>query len=129
MSGKDVEGRIKIALISMGIRPSRKGFGLLAEAIAENTVRGLPMRAIYDKLSKKRHKTAGSIERSMRLCLEDIDEKSFAKQFNDLTGFSVIPASMRFSCNSFIGMMGEIFSIAYRADYNDVFDDVDGIVR
>lgn len=129
MSDKDAEGRIKIVLISMGLRPSRKGFEPLAEAIAENAIKELPMKAIYDKISKKHNKSASSIERSMRLCLEDIDEKSFAKQFNDLTGFNVITDSMRFSCNSFIGMMSEIVSIAFRTDYNDVFEDSDETIR
>lgn len=123
MSEQEAKARIKIVMISMGLRPTRKGFAPLSEAIAESAMKELPMKEIYEKLSKKRNQSKSSLERSMRLCLTDIDGKSFAKGFNELTGFNIVTDSMRFSYNSFVGLMSELVSIAFRSDDNDKFKD------
>ena len=44
----DLTSRIKVMLMAMGMRPLRRGFNPLVEAIAESVMHKATMRAIYN---------------------------------------------------------------------------------
>ncbi len=116
MKEDDLTSRIKVMLMAMGLRPLRRGFNPLVEAIAENTAKEITMKAVYSKLSARLHKSPRSLERSIRLCISDIDGASFAKEFNELTGFNFMSDNVRFSSGSFIGLMSEIVALTCDID-------------
>ena len=116
MSEREVKSRVKLLMISMGLRPDRRGFVLIAEAITIQATKGLSMKSVYERLSKKWNQTRGCLERSMRLCINDLNVQAFAHQMNELTGFRVVTENMKLSCNAFVGMMAEVISIVYGID-------------
>ena len=80
MSEREVKARVKLLMISMGLRPDRRGFVLIAEAITIQATKGLSMKSVYERLSKKWNQTRGCLERSMRLCINDLnvqDERAY----------------------------------------------------
>ena len=103
----DLTSRIKVMLMAMGMRPLRRGFNPLVEAIAESVMHKATMRAIYNKIAVRRNK-------SPRDC--------FAKEFNELTGFIYVGDCMKFSSGSFIGLMSEIVSIAFSVSFDNIPD-------
>ena len=118
----DLTSRIKVMLMAMGMWPLRRGFNPLVEAIAESVMRKATMKAIYNKIAVRRNKSPRSLERSIRLCLRDIDSDCFAKEFNELTGFIYVGDCMKFSSGSFIGLMSEIVSIAFSVSFDNIPD-------
>ena len=125
MSEREVKSRVKLLMISMGLRPDRRGFGLIAEAITIQATKGLSMKSVYERLSKKWNQTRGCLERSMRLCINDLNVQAFAHQMNELTGFRVVTENMKLSCNAFVGMMAEVISIVYGIDDGGICPDDD----
>ena len=123
MSEREVKSRVKLLMISMGLRPDRRGFVLIAEAIT--ATKGLSMKSVYERLSKKWNQTRGCLERSMRLCINDLNVQAFAHQMNELTGFRVVTENMKLSCNAFVGMMAEVISIVYGIDDGGICPDDD----
>lgn len=103
MREREVKARVKLLMISMGLRPDRRGFVLIAEAITEQAVKGLTMKSVYERLGRKLNQTRGCMERSMRLCINDLNMGAFAHQMNELTGFRVVTENMKLSCNAFDG--------------------------
>ncbi len=125
MSEREVKARVKLLMISMGLRPDRRGFVLIAEAITIQATKGLSMKSVYERLSKKWNQTRGCLERSMRLCINDLNVQAFAHQMNELTGFRVVTENMKLSCNAFVGMMAEVISIVYGIDDGGICPDDD----
>ena len=125
MSEREVKSRVKLLMISMGLRPDRRGFVLIAEAITAQATKGLSMKSVYERLSKKWNQTRGCLERSMRLCINDLNVQAFAHQMNELTGFRVVTENMKLSCNAFVGMMAEVISIVYGIDDGGICPDDD----
>ena len=125
MSEREVKARVKLLMISMGPRPDRRGFVLIAEAITIQATKGLSMKSVYERLSKKWNQTRGCLERSMRLCINDLNVQAFAHQMNELTGFRVVTENMKLSCNAFVGMMAEVISIVYGIDDGGICPDDD----
>ena len=125
MSEREVKSRVKLLMISMGLRPDRRGFVLIAEAITIQATKGLSMKSVYERLSKKWNQTRGCLERSMRLCTNDLNVQAFAHQMNELTGFRVVTENMKLSCNAFVGMMAEVISIVYGIDDGGICPDDD----
>ena len=125
MSEREVKSRVKLLMISMGLRPDRRGFVLIAEAITIQATKGLSMKSVYERLSKKWNQTRGCLERSMRLCINDLNVQAFAHQMNELTGFRVVTENMKLSCNAFVGMMAEVISIVYGIDDGGICPDDD----
>ena len=125
MSEREVKSRVKLLMISMGLRPDRRGFVLIAEAITIQATKGLSMKSVYERLSKKWNQTRGCLERSMRLCINDLNVQAFAHQMNELTGFRVVTENMKLSCNAFVGMMAEVISIVYGIDDGGICPDED----
>ena len=125
MSEREVKARVKLLMISMGLRPDRRGFVLIAEAITIQATKGLSMKSEYERLSKKWNQTRGCLERSMRLCINDLNVQAFAHQMNELTGFRVVTENMKLSCNAFVGMMAEVISIVYGIDDGGICPDDD----
>ena len=125
MSAREVKARVKLLMISMGLRPDRRGFVLIAEAITIQATKGLSMKSVYERLSKKWNQTRGCLERSMRLCINDLNVQAFAHQMNELTGFRVVTENMKLSCNAFVGMMAEVISIVYGIDDGGICPDDD----
>ena len=123
MSEREVKARVKLLMISMGLRPDRRGFVLIAEAITIQATKGLSMKSVYERLSKKWNQTRGCLERSMRLCINDLNVQAFAHQMNELTGFRVVTENMKLSCNAFVGMMAEVISIVYGIDDGGICPD------
>ena len=52
MREREVKARVKLLMISMGLRPDRRGFVLIAEAITEQAVKGLTMKSVYERLGR-----------------------------------------------------------------------------
>ena len=125
MSEREVKSRVKLLMISMGLRPDRRGFVLIAEAITIQATKGLSMKSVYERLSKKWNQTRGCLERSMRLCINDLNVQAFAHQMNELTGFRFVTENMKLSCNAFVGMMAEVISIVYGIDDGGICPDDD----
>ena len=123
MNEREVKARVKLLMISMGLRPDRRGFVLIAEAITAQAVKGMLMKSVYAGLGKKWNQSRGSMERSMRLCINDLNEQAFARQMNELTGFRIITENMKLSCNAFVGMMAEVISIVYGIDGEGICPD------
>lgn len=120
MREREVKARVKLLMISMGLRPDRRGFVLIAEAITEQAVKGLTMKSVYERLGRKLNQTRGCMERSMRLCINDLNVGAFAHQMNELTGFRVVTENMKLSCNAFVGMMAEVISIVYGIENDEM---------
>ena len=125
MSEREVKSRVKLLMISMGLRPDRRGFVLIAEAITIQATKGLSMKSVYERLSKEWNQTRGCLERSMRLCINDLNVQAFAHQMNELTGFRVVTENMKLSCNAFVEMMAEVISIVYGIDDGGICPDDD----
>ena len=116
MSEREVKSRVKLLMISMGLRPDRRGFVLIAEAITVQATKGMSMKSVYERLSKEWNQSRGCLERSMRLCINDLNVQAFAHRMNELTGFRIVTENMKLSCNAFVGMMAEVISIVYGID-------------
>ena len=106
MREREVKARVKLLMISMGLRPDRRGFVLIAEAITEQAVKGLTMKSVYERLGRKLNQTRGCMERSMRLCINDLNVGAFE--------------NMKLSCNAFVGMMAEVISIVYGIENDEM---------
>lgn len=113
MSEREVKTRVKLLLISMCLRPDRRGFVLLVDAITTQAMHETSMNVVYRVMERRYKQTRACMERSMRLCIGDLDREAFARQINEITGYNVISESVKVSCNCFIAMMAEVLDIAY----------------
>ena len=88
MNEREVKARVKLLMISMGLRPDRRGFVLIAEAITAQAVKGMLMKSICDRPGKRWNQSRGCLEHSMRLCLTNLNVQACAIQMKNRDNFT-----------------------------------------
>ena len=96
MSEREVKARVKLLMVSMGMRPSGRTFAPIAEEVTAQTVKEMVRKNAYRRINSQLNHNNGCLDRSMRLSAAGLNVRTFTRKMMEFTGFRIVSENMKF---------------------------------